>query len=131
MEAFVTQIVFEQTAGACLMGRGKGLDGGYFAQADFDSITLKIFDKADPTVPVNGEDGEELVVADVIYNSLQTNDDRWTRDDVGFNFLHVLEAAHLPKGGRKYRFEYAFLPTGSDEPFYGVFEVPTAGLFSA
>ena len=40
MEAFVTQVIFEQTGGACLMGRGKGLAGTYFTQADFDSITL-------------------------------------------------------------------------------------------
>lgn len=130
MKAFVAQAIFEQTAGACLMGRGKGLDNTYFVQADFDSITLKIFDHADPTVPINGDNGEALVVSEVVFNSLQTNDARWTRDSTGYNFKHVLSADHLPMGGRKYRFEYAFLPAGSDEPFYGVFDVPTAGLFS-
>lgn len=131
MQAFATQQVFEQTGGVALMGRGTGLTGTNFAQTDFTSITLKIFDMSDPGTPINGDDGDVLTVSDVIFNSLVTNDARWTLDNTGYNFLYETAAADLPSGGRRYRFEFALLPVGADDPFWAVFEVPTLGLFSA
>lgn len=132
MKAYITETVFEQTGGIALMGRGRspGTDGPYFQQADFDSITLRIYDMADPGTPVNGADGEVLSVSDVVFNSLQTGDARWTKDSTGYNFLYETSAEDLPQGGRKYRFEFEMLPTGSTEPFWAVFEVATIGLFS-
>lgn len=132
MQAFVTQTVFEQTGGVTLMGRGRsvGVDGPYFLQSQFSAIIRKVFDMADPTTPINGEDGEELTISAVIYNALQTSDDRWTKDGTGYNFLDVLDASHFPKGGRRYRVEYLCYPDGRDDFFPLVFEVPTVGLFS-
>lgn len=132
MQPFATQTVFEETGGIALMGRGRtvGVDGSYFAQADFDSIVLKIFDMADPGAPINGAGGVTLTISDVIFNALQTTDDRWTVDGDGYNFLYETSSADLPQGGRRYRFEFCLTPVGSDDPFWAVFEVPTIGLYS-
>jgi hypothetical protein len=133
MKAFETETVFEQTGGIALMGRGLSVSTGeYFQQADFETINLKIFDMADPGTPVNGDDGEDLVIADVIFNTLQTSDDRWDLDSTGFNFLYETKATDLPSGGRKFRFEFEFTPADdATDPFFGVFEVPTLSLYRA
>lgn len=130
MKPFVTQTVFEDS-GLVILGRGRSPGGSYFQQADFASIKLKIFDMADPGSLVVPE--VTLTVADVIFNSLQTNDTtRWTIDTVGYNFRHVVRAAYLPLGGRRYRLEYKFTPTGSTyDPFHAVVEIPTLGLFGS
>jgi hypothetical protein len=132
MQAFVTEVAFEQTGGIALMGRGKSLSGSYFQQADFSSIVLKVFDMADSSAPVNGASGETIAPSSVIFNALQTSDARWTLDATGYNFRYLTSAAQLPGGGKKYRFEFKFIPTsGSSDAFWAVFEVPTLGLYSA
>jgi len=132
MQAFATQTVFEQTGGGLLMGRGKGLDGVYFVRSDFTSITLRIYDMAEPGVSINGTNnsGEGVPVSSVIFNSLQTSDPRWTVDSTGYNFRYTLKADDIPDGGRRYRFEFEMLPAGASDPFWGVFEVPTLSLYS-
>jgi hypothetical protein len=129
MQPFTTQVVFEGTGGVCLFGYGTGLLGTPFQQSQFDRIVLKIFDMALPEIPVNGANGDTLTVADVIFNSPVTNDARCSLV-TGYNFLYVTKAADLPKALRRYRFEFAMYPTGSEDPFWGVFEIPTIGLFS-
>lgn len=133
MQPFVTEVAFEKTGGIALMGRGKSLSGSYFQQADFSTINLKIYDMADPAGgPINGASGENLTISSIIFNTLQTADARWTIDETGYNFRYLTKAANLPAGGKRYRFEFEFTPTsGSTDVFYGVFEVPTLGLYRA
>ena len=133
MKAFETEAVFEDTGGIALMGRGKSVaTGSNFQQADFTAINLKIYDMADPGTLINGPSGEDITVEDVIFNTLQTADARWTLDDIGYNFLYRTKAAQIPSGGRRYRFEFQFTPaSGVTDIFYAVFEVPTLGLYRA
>lgn len=123
--------VFEQSSGISLMGRGTNLNGTFFRQSDFGSSKLKIFDMAEPLTPINGTDGEDLDPSHLFFNSPVTNDSRWSFDSGGYNFLYVTKAADLPKGGRRYRLEFANLPLFSTDPLWAVFEIPTLGLFSA
>jgi hypothetical protein len=59
---------------------------GFATQADVAAITWKAFEVNDQTtVYANGT----LVIADVVFDSLQTGDLRWKKDAVGFNFLHT------------------------------------------
>ena len=44
--------------------------------------------------PSPGHDGVTLVVANVIFNALQTGG-LWTVDEVGYNFRHEINVAHL------------------------------------
>jgi hypothetical protein len=129
MQPFETQVVFEDT-GIFLFGRGKSPGGGYFQQADFDTILLKVWDEADPATVVATA---TLAISTTIFNSLQANDSRWTKDTTGYNFRYGTLASQLPKGGRKYRFEFKFTPTVASgyQPFFGVFRVPTLGLFTS
>lgn len=129
MKPFVIQSVFEDS-GIVLMGRGRSPGGGYFQQSDFTSIKLKIYDKEAPATLIVSE--ITLTISSVIFNSLQTNDSRWTIDATGYNFRYVTLAAHLPNGGRTYRLEFKFTPAdGVYAPFHAVVEVPVIGLYGS
>jgi hypothetical protein len=130
MKPYVTQAVFEDS-GLVLMGRGRSPGGAYFQQADFDSIKLKIYDAAAPATLIVPE--ITLTISDVIFNSLQTSDsNRWTIDTTGYNFRHVVRAAHLPTGGREARLEYKFTPAGvTYDPFHAVIRIPVMGLYGS
>ena len=129
MKPFETQLVFEDS-GIFLFARGKGPAGTYFQQSEYDAIQLKIYDEADPETVIATVN---LTIADVIFNTLQTSDVRWTKDSTGYNFRYGTLAAHLPTGGRRYRFEFKFTPTVASgyQPFFGVFIVPTMGLYTS
>ncbi len=130
MQSFETQAVFEDS-GVFLFARGKSSGGSYFAQSDFLSITLSIYDESAPGTLI--VPAVTLTISDVIFNSLQTGDSRWTKDSTGYNFRLPVLAIWLPKGGRKYRFEVKFTPTVASgyQPFFGVFRVPTLGLYTS
>lgn len=134
MQVFVTEAVFEKTGGLALMGRARAIGGGYLQQDDAETITLKVFAESDPSAPVNGDDGEDIDPADVIFNALRLTDPDsgetlWTKDGTGFNFLYRVKASQLTRGGEAFRFEFQFSKTGSEDLF-GVFKVPTLSLYS-
>jgi hypothetical protein len=99
------------------MARVVGADGSAVTQADIDSGVYSIYllddQDADSRTDVTGHTGVELVVADVIFDTLQT-DALWTLDDAGYNFRHVIDissAVAFAIAGRNYLVEYTLTPT--------------------
>lgn len=110
-----------EDSGVVLMARVLGYDGDPIQQADITSISRKVFDGG-TTIST-----DDLVVADVIFDALQTGDSRWDADDTGFNVLDIVPAASLPNGDTVYRVEYLFTPA-SGEVFHDVFDLITKNL---
>jgi len=137
MQAFKSQVVFEQTGNIALMGRGRLASGSYWTQSDIGSITLRAFRKRDGE-QVNGAGGDTLVVADTIFNTRRLTDPDsgatiWTEDSTGFNFLTRIPGSYLPRGGEEYRIEIQIVPTGGDaddDSLWAVFDIPTTSLWS-
>jgi len=79
---------------AALLARVVGYDAAPVVQADISAIEYTIFelDDTDATVrtPVDGHEAVSLIVADVIFDTLQT-DGVWTADAEGYNFLHIVD----------------------------------------
>lgn len=80
------------------MARVVGADASAIAQADIASIALTVY-TLDPNDPdsqtvVTGHDDTVVVVADTVYDALQTGDDRWTVDTTGYNFLHEVDVSN-------------------------------------
>jgi len=101
---------------ATLLARVVGADGAPIVSGDLDAIVYSVYrlDDRDPDgrVAVEGHDGVELAVGDVIFDALQT-DALWTADAIGYNFRHELDVAAHPafaQAGRKYLVEYRLTP---------------------
>lgn len=88
-------------------------DGDELTQSAVTGVTYSIFSLASDNsrTVVTGHDGASLTVADVIFDTLLTTK-RWTRDDTGYNFRHVVDisanAAFSTTG--KYLIEYIVDP---------------------
>jgi hypothetical protein len=102
---------------AVLMARIVDAAGENVQQAGIAAIEYSVFE-LDPARPDNltvvaGHDGASLVVANVIFNSLQTGG-LWTVDEVGYNFRHEIDvaaSAAFPKAGAQYQVRYELTPT--------------------
>jgi hypothetical protein len=102
---------------AVLMARIVDSSGANVQQAGIAAIEYSIYEidpcRPDSLVAVTGHDGVSLVVADVIYNSLQTGG-LWSVDAVGYNFRHEIDvstSAAFPKAGVHYQVRYELTPT--------------------
>ena len=93
-----------------LMSRVTGSDGAALQQADVSTITYSTFDLNDPSTAV--ADGVSLTVANVIYDTLQTSDDRWEADATGYNFAWSAPASLFPTGNRMVRVQVKITETG-------------------
>ncbi len=101
---------------ATLLARIVGQDGDNILQSDVNTIvyTVYLLDDQDPNTrtPVTGHTDVSLTVADIIFNTLQT-DAIWTVDATGYNFRHVLDVSSNPAfaiAGRRYLVEYQLTP---------------------
>lgn len=99
-----------------MLGRVVGEDAQAIVQADIASAKYSVYllddDDADSRTGVSGHTNVALTVADIIFNSLQT-DDLWTVDDVGYNFRHVLDVSAnqaFAVAGRRYLVEFSLTP---------------------
>jgi len=117
MNASDTQGVVFDSATATLLARVVGWDGTAVTQTSLSSIVYSIFllDDSDPDArtDVDGHTDVELRIADVICDSLQT-DDLWTVDATGYNFRHTIDISENPAfaaAGRRYLVEYTLTPT--------------------
>ncbi|MBN1393740.1 MAG: hypothetical protein JW959_01730 [Pirellulales bacterium] len=100
-----------------LLARVVGGDADPITIADVDSIEYSIYllddQNPDDRTAVDGHADASLTVADVLFNSLQT-DSLWTVDATGYNFRHTPEVAAYPAfavAGRRYLVEYRIAPT--------------------
>ncbi|MEX2091838.1 MAG: hypothetical protein WD971_04130 [Pirellulales bacterium] len=106
---------------AILMARIVDAAGANVQQAGLAAIEYSIYE-LDPCRPDNlaavaGHDGVSLVVADVIFNALQTGG-LWTVDDVGYNFRHEIDVSTteaFPKAGAQYQVRYELTPTAGQK----------------
>jgi hypothetical protein len=101
---------------ATLLARVVGGNGQPVVQADIASASYTAYlldDRdADSRTAVTGHTAVSLVVADVIFDTLQT-DALWTVDDVGYNFRHVLDVSANPAfatAGRRFLVEFKLIP---------------------
>jgi len=112
--------VFED-GGFSIMARVVGQDAARITQASLTSISYSTFDRDSDTPDTAIIDATALTVANVVFDTLLT-DDRWTVDGTGYNFRHDVAATAVPTGGHCYRFEYLFTPS-SGEAFWLVAEI--------
>jgi hypothetical protein len=114
-----------EDSGASLLARITGHDGANVTQATFTSITYGVYIKS--TDDAVGSEGQTVTVADVIFDTLQTNATLWPFGDAGYNFKHDLPAASFPTADTTYIVEYVFTPvTGA--VWHETFEIKAAKL---
>jgi hypothetical protein len=113
METFAT--IFKNSSATC-MARLVGDDTELIVQSDLSTITYSIFlldDHApDSRTSVSGHSNQPVLVSDVIFDTLQT-DQRWTTDETGYNFRHTIDTSSSPAftiAGRNYLVEYLLTP---------------------
>lgn len=99
-----------------LLARIVGQSDGNVLPADINTITYSVCllddQNPDSRTAVAGHTGVALPVADLIFNTLQT-DAIWTVDTIGYNFRHVLGVSTHPAfavAGRRYLVEYQLTP---------------------
>ena len=102
---------------ATLLARVVGANGLLLTPAAISSVTYSVFllDDQDPDsqTAVTGHGDVPLAVNGVLYDTLQ-RDNVWTKDDVGYNFKHVLDVSDHPAfavAGRSYRVLFALTPS--------------------
>ena len=107
--------VFKNGTATCL-ARVVGADAANITQSDIDTITYSIYllndQNADTRTDVTGHTAAELVVADTIFDTLQT-DAIWTVDDTGYNMKHeivISENEAFAIAGREYLVEFSLTP---------------------
>jgi hypothetical protein len=83
-----------------IMARLVDQEGEPVTQAGVSSISWAAYPEAGGDAEATGT----LTPSNVIYDTLQT-DAIWTKDDIGFNFRHIVGASVLTTAGT-WRFEY-------------------------
>lgn len=87
-----------------LLARVKSVTDELILIDDVASIELNVFDLSGPT-PLTFIHGESLTVAEVIFDTIQT-DARWDVDSTGYNFrFEVTDPEVMVAGGKRYRYE--------------------------
>lgn len=93
-----------------------GDDGQWLAPDHIDELEYTIYDR-ETEEAVEGHDGVEITVADAIEAALVTTEPLWTKDTIGFNFIHKPKSVTgmpFPVKGTQYVLKYVFTPAGSD-----------------
>jgi hypothetical protein len=106
---------------AVLLARIVDSAGVVVQQAGVSAIEYSVFEldpcRPDELTVVAGHDGVSLVVADVIFDSLQTGG-LWTVDEIGYNFRHEIDVSAdeaFPKAGAQYQVRYEITPTSGQK----------------
>ncbi len=116
------RVTWNEDGSASVLGRLTARDGGgaatgvdgegkWLQQADVQTITCNIFDLSSltPDTPLSSP---AVVVATSILDTPVTDNEIWTRDTIGYNFLHDLISTSFPSGGNRYSVEYTVTLTG-------------------
>jgi hypothetical protein len=96
-----------------VMARIRNQAGQYITQVSLQTIDCSVYDMDNNKALVSNP---TITISTTVFDTLQTSV-RWTKDTVGYNFLHTLPASSFPLGPRTYRVEYKFTPTSGD-PFF-------------
>ena len=99
-----------------LLARVVGEDADPITTADVNSIQYSIYllddQNPDDRTAVEGHADVTLTIADVVFDSLQT-DSIWTADATGYNFRHTPDISAnqaFAVAGRRYLVEYRIAP---------------------
>ena len=116
------QVVWKEDSTATVLGRltarngtgtatGVAGEGRWLKQADISTIAYKIFDlnSATPDTPIKTD---TATVSAVVLDTVVTSTEIWTKDAIGYNFLHDLAATDFPIGDRLYELEYVVTLSG-------------------
>ncbi len=102
---------------ATLMARVVDFDGNAVVQADIASAQYTVYllddQDADARTAITGHTAVALNVADVVFDTLQT-DAVWTADQTGYNFRHTLDVSAnqaFTIAGRRFLAEFNLTPT--------------------
>lgn len=95
-------------------------EGRWLEQADIEAITCAVYDlnSATPSTPTSEP---TVTVATAVQDTPVTNGEIWPKDDIGWNFRHVLAATCFPTANHRYRVIYTLTLTGGEET-WGSFE---------
>jgi hypothetical protein len=106
---YTYHVVWEDS-GYTVLARILGHDGAAITQSDVSgTIAWTIAERSAPATEVtNGT----VVVADTVFDTLQTADSRWSRDTTGFNFAAAMGVDTVPTGNKTYHLRYTFTPSG-------------------
>lgn len=115
-----------EDSGVSLMARVVGNDAANIVQADCTTILRSIYNAATGAAI---EEDESLTIADVVFDTLQT-DNRWLYDTTGYNFRDPVPAAKFAAGSTGYRVEYKFTPA-SGEVWHVVFQIAATELLGS
>lgn len=77
------------------------------------SISLLDSHDIDSRTEISGHQDVAITPGDVLFDSLQNNDDRWVIDPIGYNFLHTIDittSEAFALAGRDYLVEYRLTP---------------------
>jgi hypothetical protein len=88
-----------------LMDRVLMLSGLPILQADIQQITCTVYDETD-TVIAN----PPVDIAQSVSDTYISNDPRWTKDKIGYNFSFAVPGASFPQGEQTYTVVFAFTP---------------------
>lgn len=115
-DATETHCIVHKNGTVTCMARVVGADGSAITQTDIDEAEYSIYllDDQDPDSLTAVDEHEEvsLIVSDVVYDTLQT-DDIWTKDSTGFNFKYTVDIgtnAAFTVAGRKYQIRFKLTP---------------------
>ncbi len=124
------QVNWKEDSDATVLGRitarnGTGTvtgvrgEGNWLKQADVESITWKMFDLNSDTPDTEISSGT-LTVSDVVLDTPVSANTIWTKDSVGYNFIHDVAAANFLTGNHNYSLEYTVTLVGGAK-FHGVY----------
>jgi hypothetical protein len=123
--AQITKATIFEDSVACNMARAVGVDGANITQASISAITCKVVVKSTGATVIE----PAIVVADVVFDTLQT-DDRWSKDETGYNFRHALITTAFPDADAIYRAQYTFTPTeGATYAFVVAYDIATRKVY--
>lgn len=105
---------------------GEKGEGRFVKQADLSSITCNVFDRSSET-PSTAIATPTVTISSAIQDSPVTNQEIWTLDTVGYNFVYDLAASNFPTGGNEYLVEFKFTTTGGTV-WHLVFQGPAAKI---
>jgi len=103
------------------------LSGSNVTQASLSSISCSVYDVTGGASDLVAT--TSVTISSAVYDTLQTNDSRWTKDSTGYNFAYTVAGSNFPDGGSKYRVEITLLATSGHSMFL-VAEATTAELLS-
>ena len=116
--------IYEDTGITC-MSRILGDDASAITQATTSAITVAVFKNTSTVATYTAS----LTVADVVFNSLQT-DSRWDKDSTGYNWRYDVIASVFDDGDATYRLEFKFTPTSGSQ-YFVIFEIDTVEVFTS